>query len=265
MRDGTPASNGVEELDAAIEAARRAGADVSEAEALSKDAKANLCLDREVEAAMLVQQGLDINEKAHRRRVERLLREARTVLEQEESKGVDTVDSWKQMAKAEDAFGASDYEATIWFLNMAIQSMGAAERLRNEAMGALAQNRWSIDKLSRLEPVSSPEVDLIQLQENLVAQGDFQGSLHMTEELEGRLAARLANHTGVLLGETRAHIDDLKHEDLMDEAKHAKDAYKLAQRYVREKDTRSAICIIMQIEMDHDDALRRRREILVVG
>ena len=265
MRDGTSASNGVEELDAAIKAAKRAGADVTEAEALSKEAKANLCLNREVEASVQVQQGLDINEKSHRRRVERLLREARTVLEQEESKGVDTVDSWKQLAKAEDAFGASDYEATIWFLNLAIQSMGAAERLRNEALGSLARNRWSFDKLSRLEPVSSPEVDLIQLQENLVAQGDFQESLDMTKELEGRLASRLANHTGVLLGEMRAHIDDLKHEDLKDEAKQAKDAYKLAQRYVRNKDTRTAIGIIMRIEMDNDEAMRSRREILVVG
>lgn len=258
-------SNGVEELDAAIEAASRTGADVDEAESLSKEAKANLCLNREAEAAGFVQMGLDVTDRVHRLRVGQLLEEARTVLEQGESRGADTEDSWDQLAKADEAFGASDYEATIWFLNMAIQSMGTAERLRNEAQEALARNRWSIDKLSRLEPVSSPEVDQIQLQEDMVTQGDLRGSLDIAENLEERLAARLANHTGVLLSEMRAHIDDLIHEDLREEAMHAKDGYKLAQRYVWNDDTLAAVDIIIRIELEHDEALRRRREILVVG
>jgi len=265
VRYSTPKSNGVEELDAVIKAARRTGADVSEAESMCEEAKANLCLNREAEAAGLVQMGLDITDKVHRRRVEQFMEETRTFLEQGERRGVDTDDSQKQLAKADEAFRASDYEATIWLLNMAIQSMGSAERIRSEAQGAYSLNRWSFDKLSRLEPVSSPEVDLIQLQEDLVTQGNFRESLDIAGELIEILAARLANHTGVLLGEMRAHIDDLKHEDMMVEAKYAKDAYRTAQRHVREKDTLSAINIIIQVEMDHDEALRRRREAMVVG
>ena len=176
-------SNGVEELDTVIEAARRTGADVTEAESILKDAKANLCLNREAEAAGLIQQGMDITEKVHRRRVEQLLGETRAVVEQGESRGADTVDSWDHLAKADEAFGASDYEATIWLLNMAIQSMAIAERLRSEAREALAWNRWSFDKLSRLEPVSSPEVDLIQLQEYLVSQRDFLESMDIMKSM----------------------------------------------------------------------------------
>ena len=265
LRYSTPKSNGVEELDAVIEAARRTGADVGEAESLCKEAKASLCLDREAEAAGLVQMGLDITDRVHRRRVEQLIEETRTVIEQGERRGVDTDDPQKQLAKADEAFRASDYEATIWLLNMAIQSMGSAERLRNEAQETYALTRWSFDKLSRLEPVTSPEVDLIQLQEDLVIQGNFQGSLDIAGELIERLAARLANHTGVLLGEMRAHIDDLKQEDMRVEARYAKGAYKAAQRHVKEKDTRSAIGIIIRVEMDHDEAMRRRREATVVG
>ncbi len=265
VKDGTSMSNGIVELDAVIEAARITGADVSEAESYSREATASLCLNREAEAAGLVQMGIDATEKVHHRRVEQLLTEAQTVLKQGDSRGADTVDSWKQLAKADEAFRASDYEATIWFLNMAIQSMGTAERFKTEALEALAWNRWSFDKLSRLEPVSSPEDDLIQLQENLVTQGDLQESLDMAEDLEHRLAIRLANHTSVLLSEMRGHIDDLVHEDMRDEAQYAKDGYKLAQRYVWNNDNLAAVDIIIRIELEHDDALRRRREILVVG
>lgn len=258
-------SKDVEELDAAIEAARRTGADVSEAESYLEEAKANVCLAREAEAAGFVQMGLDATDKVHRRRVEQLLKEAQMVLEQGDSRGADTADSWDHLAKADEAMGASDFEATIWFLNMAIQSMGTAERLRNQAQEALAWNRWSFDKLNRLEPVSSPEVDLIQLQENLVTQGDLQESLDMAEELEVRLTVRLANHTGVLLSEMKAHIDHLIHEDLREAANYARDGYKLAQRYVWNNDALAAVDIIIRIELEHDEALRRRREILVVG
>jgi len=265
VKDSTSMSNDVEELDVVIEAARRTGADVSEAESFSREATASLCLNREAEAAGFIQMGIDVTEKVHRQRVEQLLEEAQTVLEQGESRGADTVDSWDHLAKADEAFRASDYEATIWFLNMAIQSMGTAERLRSEAQEALAWNRWSFDKLNHLEPVSSPEADLIQMQECLVTQGDLQESLDMADDLEQRLAVRLANHTGVLLSEMRGHIDDLAHEDMRDEAKYAMDGYKLAQRYVWNDDALAAVDIIIRIELEHDEALRRRRKILVVG
>lgn len=260
-----PVSELLEELDAAMDSAQGTGADISEAMALRHLAKAHLLSYHEVEAIEAIELAMNRTDEAHRRRIDKLLEEARTVLGQAGGQGADLDDARRHIANAEDALDASDYEAAIWLMNKAVQSMGDGVRTRTEALGSLARNQWLFEQLQRFEPVPDALVEVLDAQEDLVARGEYGESLSITGELLTGLENRLARHIEGLLAESKVHANDLKRVGLRAEAKRARKGYKRAHRSTRGKDTQTAIKILMELEREHSEAMERSRLLPGVG
>lgn len=236
------------ELEAAIRAAREAGADVSEAEALRQEAKELLWNGHARRATERIDQALVLVEYVHRHRVGDLLSEARRVVGQMEEEGVPSEEARHHISMADEAFEVFDLDLALFELNVAIQRIGEASRLRSEAACALDRNGWLIENLARFGTVPREDADAFRVQGDLLAQAEHQLSVTIGRELEGRLEGHLERHMAVLLERSKDIVKGSRPALGREGVADAREALHEARRLWKQGDLHSALGLVRGVE-----------------